>query len=95
MTTTISLPVAEYNRAKTFAEEQNLSIDELFVALIGQLTLREEDAVWNQHDFKQPPYTIEELSARIDESEKQFERGEYKSHEQMMADLKKEFPWLM
>ena len=68
MTTTISLPVAEYNRAKTFAEEQNLSIDELFVALIGQLTLKEEDAVWNQHDFKQPPYTIEELSARIDES---------------------------
>ena len=57
MTTTISLPVAEYNRAKTFA--------------------------------------VEELSARIDESEKQFERGEYKSHEQMMADLKKEFPWLM
>lgn len=95
MTTTISLPIDEYNRAKTFAEEQNLSMDELFVALIGQLTLREEDAVWNQQDFKQTPYTIEELSARIDESEKQFERGEYKSHEQMMADLKNEFPWLM
>lgn len=41
-----------------------------------------------------PPYTMEELDARIDEAEAQFERGEYVSHEQMMDELKAEFAWL-
>ena len=87
MTTTISIPTAEYNRAKAFAKERNLSIDELFVALLGQLT-SEEDAVWDKHDSDAQPYTHEELMARIEEGEAQFERGEFKSHEQLMAELK-------
>lgn len=57
MTTTISIPTSEYNRA-------------LF------------------------SYTNEELMARIDEGEAQFERGEYKTHEQMMQELREEFSWL-
>ena len=93
MTTTISIPTAEYNRAKAFAKERNLSIDELFVALLGQLT-SEEDAVWDKHDSDTLPYTHEELMARIDEGEAQFERGEFKSHEQLMTELKEEFSWL-
>ena len=32
--------------------------------------------------------------ARIDEGEAQFERGEYKTHEQMMAALREEVSWL-
>ncbi len=32
--------------------------------------------------------------ARINEGEAQFERGEYKTHEQMMAELREEFSWL-
>ena len=51
MTTTISIPTSEYNRAKVYAKERNLSIDELVVALLGQLTSRDEDAigeVWMQ-----------------------------------------------
>lgn len=94
MTTTISLPIAEYNRAKTFAEEQSLSLDELFTALIGQLTLREEDEVWQECDAAASPYSLDELMERIEEGEAQFERGEYKTHEKMMSDLKEEFPWL-
>ena len=93
MTTTISIPTTEYNRAKAFAKERNLSIDELFVALLGQLT-SEEDAVWDKHDSDAQPYTHEELMARIEEGEAQFERGEFKSHEQLMAELKEEFSWL-
>lgn len=38
-----------------------------------------------------PPYTMEELNARIDEAEAQFERGEYVTHEQMMDELKEEW----
>ena len=87
MTTTISIPTAEYNRAKAIAKERNLSIDELFVVLLGQLT-SEEDAVWDKHDSDAQPYTHEELMARIEEGEAQFERGEFKSHEQLMAELK-------
>ena len=98
MTTTISIPTAEYNRAKAFAKERNLSIEELFVALLGQLT-SEEDVIWDKHDsdilpYTHEPYTHEELMARIDEGERQFEQGEYKTHEQLMSELKEEFSWL-
>lgn len=94
MNTTISLPTAEYNRAKAFAKEQNLSVSELFIALIGQLTLREEDSAWLKQDEELPPYTVEELDARIEEGEAQFEKGEYKTHEQLMSELKQEYSWL-
>ena len=87
MTTTISIPTAEYNRAKAYAKERNLSIEELFVVLLGQLT-SEEDAIWDKHDTPANPYTHEELMARIDEGERQFEHGEYKTHEQLMSELK-------
>ena len=93
MTTTISIPTAEYKRAKAFAKERNLSIEELFVALLGQLT-SEEDDIWDKHDSDVQPYTHEELIARIDEGERQFEQGEYKTHEQLMSELKEEFSWL-
>ena len=94
MTTTISIPTAEYNRAKAYAKERNLSIEELFVVLLGQLTSEEEDATWDKHDMPAKPYTHEELMARIDEGERQFEQGEYKTHEQLMSELKEEFSWL-
>ena len=95
MTTTISIPTAEYNRAKAYAKERNLSIEELFVVLLGQLTSEEEeDAIWDKHDTPANPYTHEELMARIDEGERQFEQGEYKTHEQLMSELKEEFSWL-
>lgn len=93
MTTTITIPTSEYNRAKAFAKERNLSIDELFVVLLGQLT-SEADVVWDSHDTDIQPYTSDELMARIDEGEAQFERGEYKTHEQLMSELKEEFVWL-
>ena len=50
--------------------------------------------MWYKDDASLQPYTMEELQERIDESEAQFERGEYITHEQMMADLKEEFSWL-
>ena len=71
MTTTISIPTAEYNRAKAYAKERNLSIEELFVVLLGQLT-SEEDAIWDKHDTPANPYTHEERMARIDEGERQL-----------------------
>jgi hypothetical protein len=93
MTTTISIPTSAYNRAKAFAKERNLSIDELFVVLLGQLT-SEADVVWDSHDSDIQPYTSDELMTRIDEGEAQFERGECKTHEQLMSELKEEFVWL-
>ena len=40
------------------------------------------------------PYSIEELNARIDESEAEIEQGEGKTFEEMMRDFKKELLWL-
>lgn len=94
MTTTISIPTAEYDLAKAYAQKQNLSIDELFVTLIRMLPQDKDDDLWNSHNDPLSPYTIEELEARIDEGESQFERGEYVTHEQMMKDLKEQFSWL-
>jgi hypothetical protein len=94
MTTTISIPTSEYNRAQAFAKERNLSIDELFIVLLGQYVTNEDDAIWNNLQEEEAPYTQEELMARIDEGEAQFERGEFKTHEQMMQELREEFSWL-
>lgn len=94
MTTTISIPTSEYNRAQAFAKERNLSIDELFIVLLGQYVTNEDYAIWNNLQEEEAPYTQEELMARIDEGEAQFERGEFKTHEQMMQELREEFSWL-
>ena len=93
MTTTISIPTAEYNRAKALAKERDLSIEELIVVLLGQLS-SDDDYLWNRKDSDVLPYTLNELMDRIDQGEEQFERGEYKSHEQLMSELKDEFSWL-
>ena len=73
---------------------RNLSVDELFVNLIRMLPQKQEDEMWYKDDELLQPYTMEELQERIDEGEAQFERGEYITHEQMMANLKEEFSWL-
>ena len=52
----------------------------------------------DSHNFEeiddQQPYTMEELNARIDESEAEIERGEGKSFEEMMNEFREQLPWL-
>ena len=53
----------------------------------------------NRDDFEeidddQQPYTMEELNARIDESEAEIERGEGKSFEEMMNGFREKLLWL-
>ena len=45
-------------------------------------------------DYNLSPYTKEELDARIDEAEKEIERGEGKSFEDMMNGFRSELLWL-
>ena len=54
----------------------------------------DDDALWDTYDSGLPPYTLEELHARIEESHQQYLRGEYVTAEESDAELKKEFPWL-
>ena len=35
-----------------------------------------------------PPYTLEEINARIDEAEEQIARGDVFSHEEVMAEVR-------
>lgn len=44
--------------------------------------------------LKSPPYTSEELNARIDEAEIEIERGEGKTFDEMVNGFKKELAWL-
>lgn len=94
MTTSISLSTAEYDFAKKYAQERNITIDELFKSLIRMLSEQKDDEQWYHSEMSSQPYTIEELDARINEAEAQFDRGEYKTHEQFMDELKEEFSWL-
>lgn len=52
-----------------------------------------QDSLEELHE-EQQPYTMEELNARIDESETEIERGEGKTFEEMMRDFKKDLLWL-
>lgn len=42
----------------------------------------------------QPPYTVEELNARIDEAELEMDRGDGKTFSEMMNGFRKELLWL-
>lgn len=54
----------------------------------------DDDAVWDTYDSGLPPYTLEELNARIDESHQQYLRGEVYTEEEVREELRKEIPWL-
>lgn len=67
------------------------------IAYISQEVAEEEDdddVDWNAIDTDLPPYTLDELYARIEESHQQYLRGEYITEAESREMLKKEFLWL-
>ena len=54
----------------------------------------EDDVDWNLIDKDLPPYTLDELYARIEESHQQYLKGEYMTEAEVREELKKEFSWL-
>ena len=54
----------------------------------------EDDVDWDLIDKDLPPYSLEELYARLEESHQQYLRGEYVTAEESDRMLKEEFPWL-
>jgi len=52
------------------------------------------DDVYERLDDHLPPYTMEELNARIDEAEQEMDSGGGKTFDEMMAGFKKELLWL-
>ena len=49
---------------------------------------------WEGLDDNLPPYTLEELNARIDEAEEEIDHGGGKSFEEMMDGFKQRLLWL-
>ena len=68
--------------------------------LIGYITQAvaceeaDDEEEWDSYNNDLPPYTLEELYARIDESHQQYLRGEIFTEEEVREELKREFPWL-
>ena len=54
----------------------------------------EEDPWETQDTSDLEPYTLEELYARIEESEKAIREGRVLTAEEAREELRKEFPWL-
>ena len=54
----------------------------------------EEDPWETQDTTDLEPYTLEELYARIEESEKDIREGRVLTAEEAREELRKEFPWL-
>ena len=54
----------------------------------------EEDPWETQDTSDLEPYTLEELYARIEESEKDIREGRVLTAEEAREELRKEFPWL-
>lgn len=54
----------------------------------------DDDVDWDLIDKDLPPYTLDELYARIEESEAEIERGEYYTAEESNALLKEKYLWL-
>ena len=54
----------------------------------------EDDVDWDAFDSDLPPYTLDELHARIEKSHQQYLRGEVSTEKEVREELKKEFLWL-
>jgi len=54
----------------------------------------EDDVDWDLIDKDLPPYTLDELYARLEESHQQYLKGEYMTEAEVREELKKEFSWL-
>lgn len=54
----------------------------------------DNDNAYDELNDNQRPYTIQELYARLDESEAEAERGEGKSFEEMMSGFRGQLSWL-
>ena len=50
--------------------------------------------VWEDLSDSMPPYTMEELNARIEETETEIDRGEGKSFDEMMDGFRQQLLWL-
>ena len=54
-----------------------------------------EEDEWDRQDTSDlEPYTLEELYARIEESEKDIREGRVLTAKEAREELRKEFPWL-
>ena len=99
MNTTITLNTATYNKAKTYADERHMTVDELLMALINAMPANtgdneKWDALPCEMLFNPNEHTQEEIDARFDEIEQELEEEEGITHEEMMSELKQEFEWL-
>ena len=54
----------------------------------------DDDLFWNTYRTDLPPYTLEELHARIEASEEDIKNGRVLTVEQSREQLKREFLWL-
>lgn len=54
----------------------------------------DDETAWETMDSDLPPYSLEELYARLEESHQQYLRGEYMTAEESDEMLRKEFLWL-
>ena len=61
---------------------------------VAEEEAEEDDVDWNLIDKDLPPYTLDELYARIEESHQQYLKGEYMTEAEVREELKKEFSWL-
>ena len=50
--------------------------------------------IWEELSDSLPPYTEEELNARIEEAEDEIDRGEGKSFDEMMDGFRQQLLWL-
>ena len=101
MTTTITIPTADYQRAKSLADERHISVDDLFVMLIHSRPEKDEhtdkpllEQLSSGLIFNPNEHTQEEIDQRFDEIEKELEIESGITHQQMMKDIREEFSWL-
>ncbi|MBQ8153372.1 MAG: hypothetical protein IJ069_06805 [Prevotella sp.] len=100
MNTTISIPQVDFQRAKALADERHITISELFVMLINnvsdvdKMTIGSSENLYNGLLFDPYQCSQEDLNRRFDEIERELDEEEGIPHEQMMDELRQEFTWL-
>ena len=61
---------------------------------VAEEEAEEDDVDWNLIDKDLPPYTLDELYARIEASEEDIRNGRVQTEAEVREELRKEFSWL-
>lgn len=92
--TTMELDVRRAEIIRQLFDTDNMAVLDSVKRSLSRALHRESKKAAAAVEENLTPYTMEELNARIDKAEENIASGNVYTNEEVMQEMKREFPWL-